>query len=41
MTVYDPFCGSGVVLQEALIEDYEVWGSDISEKMVRASVENT
>ena len=39
-TIYDPFCGSGVVLQEAMLMGRVVWGSDIAEKMVRASVEN-
>lgn len=33
-TVIDPFCGTGVVLQEALLMGYGVLGSDISQKMV-------
>ena len=32
--VLDPFCGTGVVLQEALLNGYRVLGSDLSEKMV-------
>lgn len=35
--VYDPFCGSGIVLQEALLQNIEAWGSDISENMVKCS----
>lgn len=38
--VYDPFCGSGIVLQEALLQDYESWGSDISDNMVKCSTAN-
>ncbi len=33
-TVIDPFCGTGVVLQEALLMGHSVFGSDISQKMV-------
>lgn len=32
--VYDPFCGTGVVLQEAALMGYEIKGSDINPKMV-------
>jgi len=39
-TVYDPFCGSGVVLQEAILRNNTVWGSDLSEEMVKASIQN-
>ncbi len=38
--VYDPFCGSGVVLQEAMLRGNTAWGSDISEAMVRSTTEN-
>jgi tRNA G10 N-methylase Trm11 len=38
--VYDPFCGTGVVLQEALLLGYGAGGSDLSEAMVTASQEN-
>lgn len=34
LTVLDPFCGTGVVLQEALIAGYNVYGSDLSDKMI-------
>ena len=32
--VLDPFCGTGVVLQEALLRNYNVYGSDLSDKMI-------
>ena len=36
----DPFCGTGVVLQEALLMGYSVVGTDINPKMVDYSIEN-
>lgn len=38
--ILDPFCGSGVVLQEALIMGYRAYGTDLSEKMVEYSQRN-
>jgi tRNA G10 N-methylase Trm11 len=38
--VYDPFCGTGVVLQEALLLGRSAAGSDLSEEMVVASETN-
>lgn len=38
--VLDPFCGTGVVLQEAALMGYDVYGTDIAEKMVRFSRDN-
>lgn len=38
--IYDPFCGTGVVLMEAALMGYNTGGSDISERMVEASREN-
>jgi tRNA G10 N-methylase Trm11 len=32
--ILDPFCGTGVVLQEAALLGFDVYGSDLSEKMV-------
>lgn len=32
--VLDPFCGTGTVLQEALLRDFNVYGSDINPKMI-------
>ena len=39
-TVLDPFCGTGVVLQEALLMGYRAYGTDISERMVEYSEKN-
>jgi tRNA (guanine10-N2)-dimethyltransferase len=39
-TVYDPFCGTGVVLQEALLMGRLAVGSDLSPEMVEASRRN-
>lgn len=39
-TVLDPFCGTGVVLQEALLMGYRAYGTDISERMVEYSDKN-
>ncbi len=38
--VLDPFCGTGVVLQEALLMDYNVVGTDIDERLVDFSRKN-
>lgn len=40
-TLLDPFCGTGVVLQEAAIAGFDkVYGSDLSDKMILYSQEN-
>lgn len=39
-TILDPFCGTGVVLQEAALYGYRVYGTDLSERMVRYSEGN-
>ncbi len=39
-TVLDPFCGTGVVLQEALLMGYKAYGTDISERMIEYSDKN-
>jgi tRNA (guanine10-N2)-dimethyltransferase len=36
----DPFCGTGVVLQEALLMDYDAYGTDLEPRMVAYSQEN-
>ncbi len=36
----DPFCGTGVVLQEAALMGYEPYGTDVSERMVEYSKRN-
>lgn len=39
-TVLDPFCGTGVVLQEALLMGYDVAGSDLEPRMVEYTTRN-
>lgn len=39
-TILDPFCGTGVVLQEALLIGYQALGSDKDERMVKYSEKN-
>ena len=39
-TVLDPFCGTGVILQEASIMDFDVYGTDIEQRMVEYSAKN-
>jgi tRNA G10 N-methylase Trm11 len=38
--VLDPFCGTGVILQEAMLMGYGVYGSDIEQRMVDYSLAN-
>ncbi|MDO4781195.1 MAG: hypothetical protein Q4A34_02295 [Candidatus Saccharibacteria bacterium] len=38
--ILDPFCGTGTVLQEALLKGYCVHGSDLSQKMIDYAIEN-
>lgn len=40
LRVLDPFCGTGVVLQEAALMNHTVYGTDLSEKMVKYSQAN-
>lgn len=39
-TILDPFCGTGVVLQEAALMGYQIYGTDLNEKMVRYTRDN-
>jgi tRNA G10 N-methylase Trm11 len=39
-TVLDPFCGTGVVLQEALLMGYNTYGTDIEPRMIDYTGEN-
>ena len=39
-TVLDPFCGTGVVLQEAILMGYDVMGSDLEPRMIDYSRQN-
>lgn len=36
----DPFCGTGVILQEALLDGYRVYGTDLEPRMIDYSGEN-
>jgi hypothetical protein len=36
----DPFCGTGVILQEALLAGYDAYGTDIEERMIDYSKYN-
>lgn len=38
--VLDPFCGTGVVLQEALLMGYDAYGTDLEERMIDYSHKN-
>ena len=38
--VLDPFCGTGVVLQEASLMGYSVYGTDLSDRMIEYSEKN-
>lgn len=38
--VLDPFCGTGVVLQEAMLMGYAVYGSDIEPRMITYTKDN-
>lgn len=38
--ILDPFCGTGVVLQEALLMGYHAYGTDLSERMVEYTEKN-
>ncbi|MCC7543128.1 hypothetical protein IT415_00220 [bacterium] len=38
--VYDPFCGTGVVLMEAALMDHPIAGSDLSDRMIEATRSN-
>ncbi len=38
--ILDPFCGTGVLLQEASLMNYAVYGTDLAEKMIRFSRDN-
>lgn len=39
-TVLDPFCGTGVVLQEALLMGYDIYGSDLEPRMTDYTKQN-
>lgn len=37
LTVLDPFCGTGVLLQEAMLMGYDAYGTDLADKMIEFS----
>lgn len=39
-TVLDPFCGTGVLLQEAMLLGYDAYGTDLADKMIDFSAVN-
>jgi tRNA (guanine10-N2)-dimethyltransferase len=39
-TLLDPFCGTGVILQEAALMGYRVYGTDLADKMIDFSQAN-
>lgn len=39
-SLLDPFCGSGTILQEALLLGFNVYGSDIDSKAISSSTQN-
>jgi tRNA G10 N-methylase Trm11 len=39
-TIYDPFCGSGTILIEALLQGKDAIGSDLDEKAVEGTLSN-
>ncbi len=38
--ILDPFCGTGVVLQEALLMGYAAYGTDLSDRMIEYTEKN-
>lgn len=40
LRLLDPFCGTGVLLQEAALLGFDVYGTDLAEKMIRYSHDN-
>ncbi|TWP23346.1 methyltransferase domain-containing protein, partial [TM7 phylum sp. oral taxon 349] len=40
LCILDPFCGTGTVLQEALLSGYSIIGTDLSQKMIDYTTEN-
>lgn len=40
LTIVDPFCGTGVILLEAMMRGWNVLGSDLSERAVKGATKN-
>jgi tRNA G10 N-methylase Trm11 len=41
LTLWDPFCGSGTILQEGMVLGYNVTGSDVDKTAISETKENT
>jgi len=39
-TILDPFCGTGVILQEAVLMGYEAYGTDLEPRMAEYAAQN-
>ena len=40
LRILDPFCGTGVTLQEAMLMDYDLYGTDLEPRMIEYTIEN-
>ncbi len=40
LTILDPFCGTGVLLQESMLLGYTAYGTDLADKMINFSAVN-
>lgn len=40
VTVLDPFCGTGVILQESMLMGYNAYGTDLEQRMIDFSEQN-
>ncbi len=38
--ILDPFCGTGVLLQEAMLMDYDIFGTDLEPRMIQYTIDN-
>lgn len=38
--ILDPFCGTGVVLQEATLMNFDVYGTDLEPRMIQYTIDN-
>jgi tRNA G10 N-methylase Trm11 len=40
LRILDPFCGTGVLLQEAMLMDLDIYGTDLEPRMIQYSIGN-
>ena len=38
--IYDPYCGTGTILTEAILQGFNVYGSDISQEQTSGTIQN-